>query len=223
MTAGRFRLKETREGTTVGEFIYGRSYRERADAVELDPVELRLQSGTFETAKMGGFFGAIRDAMPDSWGRKVIHRHIKGPLADIDYLLRAPDDRAGALGFGHNADPPFPTNRFNHTLDIERLQQAADEVVRDDPDRGGSAAEQVEDLLLLGGTSMGGARPKAVVEDDGALWIAKFIREDDRYNQARVEHALLELAKACGLTASAGPWCEQGEPALWPWPLSTES
>ena len=81
VTAGRFRRKETREGNTLGEFIYGRSYRERADAVELDPVELRLQSGTFETARMGGFFGAIR---------------IEGPLTDIDYLLRAPDDRAGA-------------------------------------------------------------------------------------------------------------------------------
>ena len=76
VTAGRFRLKKTREGNTAGEFIYGRSYRERADAVELDPVELRLQPGTFETAKMGGFFGAIRDAMPDSWGRKVINRHL---------------------------------------------------------------------------------------------------------------------------------------------------
>ena len=202
VTAGRFRLKKTREGNTAGEFIYGRSYRERADAVELDPVELRLQPGTFETAKMGGFFGAIRDAMPDSWGRKVINRHLEGPLADIDYLLRAPDDRAGALGFGHNARPPFPQNRFNRTLDLERLQQAADEVIKKNPDREGSAAEQAEDLLLLGGTSMGGARPKAVVEDDGALWIAKFAREDDLYNQPRVEHALLELASACGLTVA---------------------
>ena len=202
VTAGRFRLKETREGNTLGEFIYGRSYRERADAVELDPVELRLQSGTFETARMGGFFGAIRDAMPDSWGRKVINRHIEGPLADIDYLLRAPDDRAGALGFGHKAEPPFARNRFNRTLDLERLQQAADQVIDKDPDREGSAVEQAEDLLLLGGTSMGGARPKAVVEDDGALWIAKFAREDDLYNQPRVEHALLELAKACGLTVA---------------------
>jgi serine/threonine-protein kinase HipA len=49
---------------------------------------------------------------------------------------------------------------------------------------------------------MGGARPKALVEDNGALWIAKFARTDDRYNQPRVEHALLELSKACDLTAA---------------------
>ncbi len=49
------------------------------------------------------------------------------------------------------------------------------------------------------GTSMGGARPKAVVEDDDGLWIAKFNRPDDPWNNARVEHAMLTLARACGL------------------------
>lgn len=202
VTAGRFRLTETRAGTSAGEFIYGRSYRVRARAVEIDPAELRLRPGVFETGRMGGLFGAIRDAMPDTWGRKVIERHVKGPLSDMDYLLRAPDDRAGALGFGLNAEPPFPENRFNRTLDLGRLQHAADAIVRDDPDTAGSAGAQAEDLLMLGGTSMGGARPKAVVEDADALWIAKFTREGDRYNQPRVEHALLGLAKACGLHAA---------------------
>ncbi len=46
---------------------------------------------------------------------------------------------------------------------------------------------------------MGGARPKAVVEDEAALWIAKFNRPDDQWNSARVEHAMLRLARACGL------------------------
>ena len=202
VTAGRFRFNETGRGATVGEFIYGRRYRARPDAVELDPVELRLQPGPFQTAKMGGLFGAIRDAMPDFWGRRVIEHHIRGPLSDMDYLLRAPDDRAGALGFGLNAEPPFPENRFNRTLDLERLQRAADAIIDDEPDRAGSAGQQAEDLLLLGGTSLGGARPKAVVEDDDALWIAKFSRPDDRYNQPRTEHALLELAKACGLCSA---------------------
>ncbi len=202
VTVGRFRLNETRQGATVGKFIYGRSYRERRDAVELDPVELRLRPGEFETAKMDGFFGAIRDAMPDSWGRRVIERHASKPLEDIDYLLRASDDRAGALGFDRDARPPLPQNKFNRRLDLERLQRAADRIVKDDPELAGSAAEQAEDLLLLGGSSMGGARPKAVVEDGDVLWIAKFARDDDRYNYPRIEHALLELARTCGLNAA---------------------
>lgn len=199
VTAGRFTLSETREGAEVGEFIYGRTYRERKNAVELDPVQLRLQPGKFETAMMGGFFGAIRDAMPDAWGRKVIDRHVGGQMSQFDYLLRGPDDRAGALGFGRNTEPPFPENKFNRTLDLTRLQQAADALVADDPELAGSVAEQAEDLLLVGGTSMGGARPKAVVEDDDALWIAKFARKDDTYNQPRTEHGLLELAGLCGI------------------------
>ena len=52
------------------------------------------------------------------------------------------------------------------------------------------------------GTSMGGARPKAVVEDENGLWIAKFNCPDDPWNNARVEHAMLTLARACGLTTA---------------------
>ncbi len=201
VTAGRFQL--VRNGSdSVGKFVYGRSYRERPDAVELDPVELRLQSGIFETARMHGFFGALRDAMPDAWGRKVIERYRRGRLEEIDYLLGGPDDRAGALGFGRNVTPPFPENRYNRTLDLEQLQRIADAIIADDPVMAGSAEEQVEDLLLLGGTSMGGARPKAVVEDNDALWLAKFSRVDDRWNHPRIEHALLSLAKQCGLSVA---------------------
>lgn len=201
VTAGRFQLVQTDTGTAVGKFIYGRSYRSRQHAVELDPVELRLRAGEFETALMGGFFGAIRDAMPDSWGRKVIDRRVGGQLDELDYLLRAPDDRAGALGFGRNQEPPSAENRFNRTLDLERLQRAADAIIADDPDLAGSAGQQAEDLLMLGGTSIGGARPKAVIQDEGNLWIAKFSRADDRWNHPRVEHAMLALARTCGLHA----------------------
>jgi serine/threonine-protein kinase HipA len=46
---------------------------------------------------------------------------------------------------------------------------------------------------------MGGARPKATVEHDGALWLAKFPERTDRFNLQRVEFATLELARQCGL------------------------
>jgi serine/threonine-protein kinase HipA len=49
---------------------------------------------------------------------------------------------------------------------------------------------------------MGGARPKAVVENGDGLWVAKFNRPDDRWNSARAEHAMLTLARACGLTTA---------------------
>lgn len=71
VTAGEFQISQTAQGGAVGKLIYGRTYRERENAVEFDPVELRLQTGEFETALMDGFFGAIRDSMPDSWGRRT--------------------------------------------------------------------------------------------------------------------------------------------------------
>ena len=198
VTAGRFQLQEVSPGF-VGAFVYGRNYRERKDAVELDPVELRLSSQVYETARMDGFFGAIRDAMPDFWGRRVIERNAGlTQLEDFDYLMKGPDDRAGALGFGLGVEPPAPRRKFNRTLDLEKLQIAADAIIADEPDLGGSAAAQVQELLLLG-TSMGGARPKTVVQDDHDLWLAKFSRNDDRWNHPSVEHAMLTLAQSCGL------------------------
>lgn len=81
--------------------------------MELDPVELRLKPEPFQTVRMGGFFGAVRDALPDFWGRQVIERKAGlGAVSDFELLLLGPDDRAGALGFGRNIEPPAPQRRF---------------------------------------------------------------------------------------------------------------
>jgi serine/threonine-protein kinase HipA len=204
VTAARFRVSESQDGASVGEFVYGRRYLERADAVELDPVELKLGTSRRETARMNGFFGAIRDAMPDFWGRRVIERNAgKAGLEEFDYLMHGPDDRAGALGFGLNAEPPAPRRKFSRTLDLESLQKMADAILNEDADQiaNNTDARQVQELLLEG-TSMGGARPKAVVEDDDGLWIAKFSSPQDRWNYPRVEHAFLNLGKTCGLNVA---------------------
>ena len=198
VTAGRFRWVDDGDGG-IGRFVYGRAYRERADAIELDPVELRLSERVYETARMGGFFGAIRDSMPDFWGRRVIERNAGlAELAEFDYLMQGPDDRAGALSFGLGVEPPAPRRSFNRTLDLEDLQRAADAVAEDDRERAGPVGDRVDELLLLA-TSMGGARPKVVVEDERGLWIAKFSRGDDRWNHPRIEHGMLTLARKCGL------------------------
>lgn len=207
VTAGRFELASNAQGVSVGRFVYGRRYLARADAVPIDPIELKLEERVFQTARLHGMFGAIRDASPDYWGRRVIEKHAgKANLTELDYLLNSPDDRAGALGFGLNVDPPAPLRAFNRTMDLTRLQELADLIVAEEELPEKVAADQadltqVQDLLLIG-TAMGGARPKAVVEDQEALWIAKFNRRDDRWNNARVEHAMLMLARECELSAS---------------------
>jgi serine/threonine-protein kinase HipA len=211
VTAGRFELSSDRLGNPRGRFVYGRRYLERADAVALDPLELPLESRTFETLRMKGLFGALRDAGPDYWGRRVIERHsgVAAP-GELDYLLQSPDDRAGAIGFGLNVEPPAPKRDFNRTMELARLQELADALLREEVAPNNHDGLQTQDLLLLG-TSMGGARPKAVVEDDGALWIAKFNAAGDRWNQARVEHAMLVLARECGLEVARSRVAQIGE------------
>jgi serine/threonine-protein kinase HipA len=199
VTAGRFVLETDRHGAAVGQFVYRQRYLDLPEAVEIDPVQLKLSRETYQTAALNGVFGALRDAGPDYWGRRVIEKHAGQPqLEELDYLLHSADDRAGALGFGLNVEPPAPRRAFNQTVALARLQQIADAVVADADLPTDTVSAQIQDLLLVG-TSMGGARPKAVVEDDGALWLAKFNRQDDRWNSARVEHAMLLLARACGL------------------------
>ena len=201
ITAGKFVLDQTGSGTPLGRFVYGQSYLQNREAVAIDPIELKLSNTTYRTVHLKGVFGALRDAGPDYWGRRVIEKHAgKTVLGEMDYLLDSPDDHAGALGFGLNYVPPAPLRKFNQTLDIAKLQGLADALIKNeipsDP-----AAPQVQELMLLG-TSMGGARPKAVVQDNEGLWMAKFNRPDDRWNYARVEYAMLRLARQCGINVS---------------------
>jgi serine/threonine-protein kinase HipA len=201
VTAGRFELKADRAGNALGRFVYGKSYLARPNAVAIDPVELKLSDATYETVRLNGVFSALRDAGPDYWGRRVIEKHAGvTKLGELDYLLNSADDRAGALGFGFNQNPPSPRRKFNKTLELAKLQSIAEALMRQDDVKTEDAA-QVQDLMLIG-TSMGGARPKAVVEDRDGLWIAKFNRPDDRWNNTRVEHAMLELAKTCGINVA---------------------
>ena len=102
---------------------------------------------------------------------------------------------------GWAKSPLRPAANSTRRWNWAKLQEIADAIVRDDIKEKGDDAVQIEELMLIG-TSMGGARPKTVVEDDQGLWIAKFNRADDRWNYASVEHAMLVLAKKCEISAA---------------------
>lgn len=211
VTAGKFVIRPDDSGLPLGLFVYGKSYLARQDKVPIDPVELKLSDRVYETRTLKGVFGAFRDAGPDHWGRQILERYAGKPeLSEIDYLLHAPDDRAGALGFGLDPTPPTTAPGFNQTIHLERLQKMAMAVINDEPLPDETNMELVHDLMLIG-TSMGGARPKTVVEDNDGLWIAKFNRDDDKWNHARVEHAMLILARACGITTASSTVVQVGK------------
>lgn len=196
-TAGYFEQTE-HTGVPVGVFVYNPAYLGRKDAVALDPFELPLRPGRFETVKLKGIFGALRDASPDAWGRRIIERHLNSAaLSEVDYLLHSPEDRVGALSFGRGKTPPPPTTRFNQVIALEDLLKFAGAVEADDSL---SLPPQFAELVQPG-TSLGGARPKNVVETEEGLWIAKFPEKTDRWNNTRVEASMLALARECGLRA----------------------
>lgn len=210
VTAGRLVVTEINPGEFAGRFVYGKSYLARNNAVPIDPVELTLSDKVFETGLIDGLFGAFRDASPDLWGRILIERYLgRADVSEMDYLLNSPDDRIGALSFGLNQTPPAPARNFNKSIDLERLQMAANTVMAPDATKG-SLETRAEELLLIG-TSMGGARPKAVVADDDALWVAKFAHPSDRYDMALTEHAMLQLAQKCGISVPLSKTVRVGE------------
>jgi serine/threonine-protein kinase HipA len=92
--------------------------------------------------------------------------------------------------------------RFNRVLDLERLLLLAEQIDAGQVDPRETTPHRQVMQLLEPGTSMGGARPKNVVEDDDGLWLAKFPMRGDRWNVPVVEGAMLELARACGIRSA---------------------
>ncbi|MFA7505152.1 MAG: HipA domain-containing protein [Burkholderiaceae bacterium] len=179
-----------------GTFTYGRRYLERPNVVALDPFHLPLSTRAQRFTKLKGIPGAVRDASPDAWGRRVIQARLQRPEADIsemEYLLHGPDDGAGNLSFGHAVTPPAPRRPFNRTHQLPALIEAVGRLERD-----GRLPQEVLESLEPG-TSMGGARPKVSVEDSDRIWLAKLPEKSERHNLQRIEYATLELARAAGL------------------------
>jgi serine/threonine-protein kinase HipA len=195
--AALLKVEKLADGTFVGRFRYGDRYLRRADAIELDPFRLPLGDTVYEFTKLKGIPGAVRDAAPDAWGRRVIeHKLQRGPadLEEIDYLLHGPQDGAGNLSFGSTVRPRSSERRYNRTHQLTELIAAAEAV-----EEGRRVPEHILEQLEPG-TSMGGARPKATIEDGNSLWVGKFPEKSDRYNLQRVEYAVLELARRCGIS-----------------------
>lgn len=200
---GQLLLTEDGPRVIASSFAYGLNYVRRADALNVDPVSLSLRDRTGVMGKRllpaNGLtlFGGIRDAAPDSWGRRVIEAKLKVPansLPESQYLLHAGSDRVGALDIrGSLHDGPTPGTSGSHEL--EHLMEAAERIEE------GLPIPAHLDAIFMDGTALGGARPKASVRDEhGVLHLAKFSSGKDRFDVPAIECAALRLAAAAGLT-----------------------
>ena len=184
-------------------FNYGRSYLERSEAIPLYLPELPLKVGALPPEGGLVMAGCLRDASPDSWGRRVILNSlfgIKGRNADIDavdeltYLLESGSDRIGALDF--QLSPTEYVPRTAQAAKLDELQSAAEKIAA------GIPLTSPLDRALLHGSSLGGARPKVMIEADGKKLIAKFSLSTDTYNVVKAEFIAMCLAARVGLSVA---------------------
>jgi serine/threonine-protein kinase HipA len=196
--AGRFDLHAA-ASPPVGEFVYGRSYLANAAALPLDPIALPLKEQLFRTTLNQGFFGVFRDAIPDDWGRHVATKLYGSQFQTLfDCLWLATADRMGALAFGRTSTEPVQEKPLVHWDAIENTVYL-DAIQKLDSNKPLTSAEQQVAMIFGAGTSAGGARPKFTAVKDGAIWLAKLNRHSDRFNEVRVEAAMLDLAQICGI------------------------
>ncbi len=185
-------------------FNYGQSYLDRNDRIAIHEPELPLRSGAIAPEAGLSMAGCLRDASPDAWGRRVILNRAFGrkgkdmdtaALDELTYLLESGSDRIGALDFQHSPSEYVP--RTAQTASLEELLSAAERIEKGEP------LTPDLDQALLHGTSLGGARPKAMIQDGDTKMIAKFSSSTDSYNVVKAEFVAMRLAARVGLDVAA--------------------
>jgi serine/threonine-protein kinase HipA len=142
--------------------------------------------------------GAVDDARPDRWGERVIQSIDKpARLSIMEYLYYTSDDRFGARGVSASAEAYTP--RAKNPLPRLAQAQALSEVVRKVSAK--EPVNTIERQLVAAGGSFGGAKPKALIEIDGALWVIKFFNNEP-IDVPLVEHASMTLAAKAGITVA---------------------
>lgn len=185
-------------------FNYGKSYLERINdknpAISIYEPELPLKSGSLPLLDGLEIPNCIRDAAPDAWGRRVIINRKLGrkgkdtdtaDLSELTYLLESGSDRIGALDFQLSPTDYIPRSANNARL--EELLESAERVEQ------GVPLTPELDQALFHGSSIGGARPKALIEDHDIKYIAKFASSSDIYSVVKAEFIAMRLAAHAGL------------------------
>ncbi len=184
-------------------FNYGSSYLNRPDAIAIYDPELPLRKGAIALPAGLNMPSSIRDGAPDAWGRRVILNRrlaLKGlaadaaELDDLTYLMESGSDRVGALDF--QSSPTEYQARSTGGASLEELSQATEMVEKGIP----LSLDLAQ--ALQHGTSLGGARPKAQIEEGDRKYIAKFSSSSDLYNVVKVECLAMRLAAGVGINVA---------------------
>lgn len=191
------------EQDNIIQFNYGRSYLARSEAIPIYLPELPLEAGLLPLLNGLSMPSSIRDAAPDAWGRRVILNRKFGSkgrdfdhqnLSELVFLLESGSDRIGALDFQQSPTEYVPRQSENATL--EELMTSAKRV------EDGTPLTPELDRALHHGSSIGGARPKALIGSDNKKFIAKFSASNDIYSVVKAEFVAMRLADLAGLVVA---------------------
>jgi serine/threonine-protein kinase HipA len=144
--------------------------------------------------------GAVDDARPDRWGERVIRVMDKpARLSLMEYLYFAGDERFGALGVSTSKDAYLPRRQgpLPELADLSQLDELVKQVAA------GVAVPAAQRRLIAPGVSMGGARPKALIDIGGEQWVLKFSEPGETVDMPLIEHAAMTLASTAQICVAA--------------------
>ena len=176
----------------AGRFVYEASYPSSPGARPLDPMHLRLGRGAAVIKLLGehALPGVIQDAMPDGYGRDRLQARHARELGPMELLALGPPDGVGAIEVCSDIEAKLRWRP--HTLHelIEQVQLL---------DEDAPSSRAIRRMNDDDGTSAGGERPKATIEDDGSLWLAKLQDRGDAPHLPAREFVVMQMAAELGL------------------------
>ena len=192
------------DGRFASEFAYDPAWLRHPNRFPLDPVSLPLNGSRFSGHQLEPPLGVVEDALPDDWGRALIIRRRQLPRAQqsAPFLLQELVEQGAGLGaimFARGRGKT-PVRAAGRKLDLAMLAEAAGRF-----EAGLEADPDGLQMLFAAGSSLGGARPKALVSDATVEWIAKFpsVQRDGRFDVVGLEAVGLDLAEQAGIDVPA--------------------
>ena len=190
---GELQLIRATQGVSL---TYAPSWLQRGFALSED---LPLIAQEFLPTEKNTAAGAVDDARPDRWGEQVIRFIDKPPrLSLLEFLYFAGDDRFGALGVSTSAERylartlgPLPT-----LADANAIHELVQKVLANE------SVPQAQKRLISPGVTLGGARPKGLIDIDGEQWIIKFAPGDPA-DTPLIEHATMTLASKARINVAS--------------------
>lgn len=185
-------------GRYRGEFRYLAGWLRDERRFALDPESLSPQAASWQSGNLQPPLAVFEDALPDDWGRRLLAAAARLPRnrQGAPFLLSALGaDGMGALRFSEGGQP-LPARRPGSVLELAALADAAARF------EAGEALESPDHRRLFeAGATPGGARPKALIDDGDAHWIAKFPsrNRDGGFDVVGLETATMRVAAAAGL------------------------